>query len=669
MRPALSLELGQRWPDRQLSEYFQTLLQLYGEILAERTNGVPFKRRLDHAHEILCARFLQSAQLRLVGNGSLGCLPQNSQGKIFALIQNLHRTYESDWLQAAASMFGMLMHFSLSKPSSQLLVNRRRPKQPVSSYPNSPSLARLLADRVLSQLFTRPIPTNRVSAQAASRYAELALAFRVIDPSMESGQLLLELARGVVDRVHRAHAPSSKSAAFLKRAVLEKLCSSCLWGVDRNAQAIEAVQLAFALFSRDCGIGELWPANLLTADTLALSQDRMALSFDGVINNPPWGDSLRAVERRALRNRFSTLKHHTDTYIAFGELALRWLRPSGIFALVLPSQMLATQNTSKLRRLFARETQLDEIIVLPRSAFAQATVRGVVMIGRRLPSKASRRCRIVVYPLIKDLATVTPVRTSTVPGNLIRAAASESWWPLVAGTQPLPTVGPCIPLSKLSRIISGVKVYARGEGRPPQTATVVRQRWFDLQAADPKAQPAIRGRDIRDFYLERPARHIKLGEWLAHEGEHAALRGSTRIFVRELCRRDGKLTAAIAQNGMVPLHGVLTIIPQGIDPHILTAILNSQSFAYYVRGTTASFSKVDFQKITLGELQQMPIPAAVVEATHRSVFGLPPATRKQLSLQRRLIKIAKTLSRQQVRENKKTFAQSEAIVQTMYWTA
>ncbi|MEN3368110.1 MAG: hypothetical protein V7609_253 [Verrucomicrobiota bacterium] len=624
------------------------------------------RRRSGSAYKAICEAFYDCAQTRPALDHLYTRSRPARDTEILHLAQTLQGTYGADWLQACASLFGMLMHFSLSKGASQRLVNCRRPKQPNSSYPNSPALARLLASRILNQLFTRPIPRNKVSIQAAYRYAERALTFRIIDPSMESGQLLLEVAREVVDRVNRVHASSTKSAAYLTRALLERLYSHCLWGIDRNPEAIEAVQLVFVLFSRSCAIGEMWPSNLLTADALTVSQERIGGSFDGVINNPPWGDPLRVSERRILRDRFQTLERQTDTYIAFAELALRWLRPGGVFALVLPSQMLATQSTSKLRDLFSRAAVVEEIIVLPRSAFAQATVRGVVIAGRHLPTRASRKCKITIYPIVKDLGTVGPVRTCNVAAKHIRSAGGKAWWPLVAGAQSFPAAGSCLSLSRLSRVLSGIKVYARGEGHPRQTAVIVRERRFDLRAGDPKAQAAISGRDIQDFRLGRPGRHIKLGKWLAHQGEHALLRGSTRIFVRELCRRDGKLTAAVAQNGIVPLHGVLTLVPERIDPHILTAILNSSSAADYVRHATASFSKVDFQKITVVELQQMPIPLAGIDPEHRYALGLPPATATEILFQQRLIEIVKALSRERTTGNPEAVAEFEAIVQEMY---
>jgi hypothetical protein len=141
-----------------------------------------------------------------------------------------------------------------------------------------------------------------------------------------------------------------------------------------------------------------------------------------------------------------------------------------------------------------------------------------------------------------------------------------------------------------------------------------------------------------------PQQFIRFGKWLAWVGNHNSLRSSKRIFVRELCRRDGKLSAAVARDGFIPLRGVLTVVPKMINIYALVGILNSAVAAEYVSKHTASFSKVDFQKIIVSELRQMPIPIAAVNPGHRSTLGMPASTERELSLHRRLIALARRLS-------------------------
>jgi hypothetical protein len=615
---------------------------------------------------MLCISFRLASHSQILEEDEGKAFHENHARKIHALIKDLRRDYADDWLQATASMFGMLMHFSVPNRSVRYgLVNCRRPKRSCSSYPNSPALAKIIAERVLAHVFTTPVPAESISAESAEQYAEQALQFRIIDPSMESGQLLVEIARAVIRRIHKRHSPSTKSAKRLARALIEKLCRDCLWGIDRDAKAVDAVNLSFALFGSELNVGEVSPINLFTADAFNWNENRPPNQFDAIVNNPPWGESLRRAERSCLRARFETLERHADTYVAFSELALRLLRPGGLFALVLPSQVLAARNTCRLRALLVETAELDEIILLPRAAFVFATVRGALIVGRRRPTALSRCCKVLVHPIIKNLQTIGPVHASHIDYNTIRARGGASWWPFIAGCENV-FAGSSIPLRRVARVLSGVKVYERGKGIPRQTAAIIKQRRLDVSANHPGARPAIQGRNVRDFRIANQSRYIELGKWLACQGGHQFLKGSKRVFVRELCRRDGKLTAAVSRNGVVPLRGVLTVLPLMIDAQILTGILNSQIAAAYVRACTASFTKVDFQKITIAELYEMPIPIAALHRKHRASLGLAPATRKEIRLQQRLVKAVKILSSQKPKDYKRSLNCVENVVKTMY---
>ncbi len=667
VRQSNDLALGQRWPDLCLSKYFQTLLRIYGGLLNLRLNGHrATKCILSDAYKTLCTSFRLASYSQNFEEDQGKSFHQSHVRQIHTLIKDLRRDYADDWLQAVASMFGMLMHFSVPKRStSYALVNYRRPKQSCSSYPNSPALARIVAERVAAHVFTTPVPAESFSAESAERYAEQALQFRIIDPSMESGQLLVEIARAVIHKIYKRHSPSTKSAARLARALIEKLCRDCLWGIDRDAKAVNAVHLSFALLGRELNVGELLPSNLFTADAFNWNGDRAPHQFDAIVNNPPWGESLRRAERACLRAQFKTLEHHADTYVAFSELALQWLRPGGLFTLVLPSQVLAARNTCRLRALLAETAELDEIILLPRAAFVFATVRGVLIVGRRRPTAASRFCKVLVHPIIKNLQTIGPVHASRIDCNTIRSHGGASWWPFVAGGEH-PFARRSVPLSRMARVLSGVKVYERGKGIPRQTAAIIKQRRLDVNANHAGAKPAIEGRNVHDFRIANQSRYINLGKWLACQGQHQFLEGSKRVFVRELCRRDGKLTAAVPPNGVVPLRGVLTVMPLMINAQILTGILNSQTAAAYVRGCAASFTKVDFQRITIAELYDMPIPVAAIHPKHRASLGLARATRKEVRVQQRLLRAVKNLSSQKPKDYKRSLNCVERAVKTMY---
>ena len=74
------------------------------------------------------------------------------------------------------------------------------------------------------------------------------------------------------------------------------------------------------------------------------------------------------------------------------------------------------------------------------------------------------------------------------------------------------------------------------------------------------------------------------------------------------------MTACRALQRSIPLHGVVTVVPEHANLDVLLAILNSAALANWVRARVASFMKVDFQRITLAEVRSLPLPAQVDES-------------------------------------------------------
>lgn len=657
---------SQRWPDPALHESFRNLFAIYCKVIKERYQHSSNKTTLvGEGYEFICQSFLKaSVNGSRHANGRESSLTHDRLA-IQLLLTQLKET-RSDWLQSVASLLGMLMHFTVDRRKSTLLVNHRRPQKLCSTYPNSPAVARFMGDVIIEQLLKEPIPIICHRSIDAERYAETALRFKVLDPSMESGQLLLEVALAAIRMVQKKHLPQSKTARYLSRAILKKICSECLWGIDRNGQALIAVQSIFSLLGAEFDISRLSITQLVTADALTFIDKERLPAFDGLINNPPWGEVLGSAERKRLRSRFPTLHYSSDTYKAFSELTPRLLRPDGVFALILPSQVIAARNAARLRGLLVTETSMREMILLPRSAFGDATVRGIMLIGRARPRRAVAKCKIVVFPIVKKLKTTDSVQSRMVSNAALRSIGEGSWMSLFnAYTKPeARTIG----LERLTTIIPGVKLYCRGCGDPPQAIQVVRRKPYAFKTAIPGSTPAIRGRDVHDFQLGATGRFIKFGKWLAWTGDHDGVRRVERIFVRELCRRDGKITAAIARKDHIPLHGVLTVIPKMIGISPLVCILNSTIAAAYVRSNTASFSKVDFQRITIGELRSLPIPIAAIKPRYRSVLGVDKATKREIALCKQLTVLVRKLLRPtlSVFENQKERAEIDRIVSVMY---
>ncbi len=432
---------------------------------------------------------------------------------------------------------------------------------------------------------------------------------------MESGQLLLAVASDVLERI--GSAGHGRRTRTLLSAGLDQLCQHCLVGVDLNPRALPATRAVFRLLGRTYGIDCDGPGRLDTADSM-LSITEWSNSFDGIINNPPWGDRVALQQWMRISVQIGRANSSIDSYLAFLELMLRSLRPAGSFALALPAQFVSVSNAAFIRRLLLKESSLEYITILPQGCFGSASVRGVLLSGRKHGDAApsSPQCRVKVFPLgcgPYDSALAQSKRVSVLA--LLR---SKSWWPILHRTRNSPL---SVPLGQVAQVFYGVKVYEVGRGEPPQSASTISERRYECNPSSPDAVRAVRGREVREFHVLETDRHIRFGRWIANIGSSPQLAGQERIYLRELCRRDGKMTAAIVKDHSVPLAGVYAIKPHAVRAPVLVAFLNSFCAAQVVRKSVACFAKVDFQKIVLAELREFPVPVALLKWSARRTLG------------------------------------------------
>ena len=464
---------------------------------------------------------------------------------------------EDVWIQSIASLLATLAHLRADDDGE--LWNMRRTRRTIPTYPSHPDVV----ESLVAQVF-------------ASVGSETRL--RILDPTMEAGQLLL----GVT--FHFLKQPG-KFPGNLR-----------LLGLDHNPMAVAATRTAFRILEgrhqvRVRGLVTLRCENALRWLTTT------ATEFDVVLNNPPWGEVVNESLLESIGMSKSTTRESAACFVL---LALRRLRENGRYGFTLPSPLLTGQRGRDFRAFIARETQLEHIDWLPDAAFRPATVRASSIVGtRRTPSVD----RTVV---VKRGGAVTNISTRTV----IQAALAGWHTTALRITSNKSNV---VPLSTIANVHIGAQLYCIGRGRPKQTAHVLSSRPFDSPTNRRGLLPAVRGRDVRTFAISKPRLFVQWGPRLARPGQLE--RGhELRVYVRELCRRDGALTVAAARGTRIALHGVLTIVPTRVDAFALTACLASPTMAAMIRDNCAGFAKKDFQRITVTELRMLPIPTALIES-------------------------------------------------------
>ncbi len=618
--PESPLPTQGRWPDLHVQQIFEAYRQRYQELFRVRLRRSA--NQINSANQgfcDLCEEILEEWKDR--------CRSGASGGRAKLEICRIERI---------ASALGMLAHLEPDRKHYGCVVNLRRPWNRLPTYPTPPWVGRTCAEFCLDRLIPSDLPATCRSVRAAERFAKRSLAFRLIDPSMESAHLLLQVAIALVSRVCPSPRSATRSEGYLTRALLERLLGECLWGIDKSAKSVSAANTVMSLFALLCGATGCETPHLVVGDSLKLLGRNEWSEFDCLVNNPPWGSSVDGNVRDTMK-RFPTLYGHPDAYVVFTEAGLGSLRAGGVFGFILPSQVLGARNAVRIRHYLCSKGRISALVLLPRSAFAPATVRGVLVLGHREPATSHHQMCIVRFPVLKDMSRRGPIERFQQPVSKLNESGETSWVPLIWDGRRNPASSvEMVRLGELAHLVSGVKTYAVGQGRPPQTADTLKDRPFTCSSPKEGAVPALRGRNVVPFAIARPELFVRLGAWLAWVGPHESLRFAERVFVRELCRRDGRLFAAPAPKGTIPLRSIVTVLPLKITVNLLLAVLNSGPIAEHVKSHTASFTKVDFQKITVRELAEIPIPRFLTEVDDRRGQARDSLRRNEMRLRQRL---------------------------------
>ena len=590
MDPASWSRIWCPYPSKEVFAGYRIASSYVANLLASATGGGA-NAALDAAFERLCEVLVcRPNDLAMPPWHALDARDPDFPRQLSYLIGRVH---------CAQSILAALIHFEVSETGK--LYNARRTRAFTSTYPNPPAVAHLLAKHITAS-YVR-------ASSAQDTVALVPRGTRILDPTAETGQLLLAVALEFIRAAHKLD----------RLDELENLGPRSLLAVDRNPRVVPAIRAMFRILDASVPGLKLGQPRVLVGDSVELLSSGRINGITALVNNPPWGDHRPEVPANGPWSF-----HKPDSYVDITGRSLDTLEPGARFGLVLPSQFIGSLASASLRSYMTKRTMLSDIRVLPRAAFRHATVRSVTLLGS-VPSQTGRNARVNIRMLSR--ASVGERGTTTLrqlPMSTLRDAGSCSWQPLLMGPATIDRAPDCVPLRSLCDVMTGIKPYKRGAGCPPQDESVIRKKPYTSERPRRGFLPSVRGRHILPYGIEGRINYVRLGVHLAEVGQHPRLLNATRVFVREITDREGTLYAATAPKGILPLHGVITVVPRGLRLAALIAILNSALVAEWLRHHAASQLKVDYQRVTASELLRLPVPIAAANARGRGLLGVDP---------------------------------------------
>ncbi|MFZ5879582.1 MAG: Eco57I restriction-modification methylase domain-containing protein [Chloroflexota bacterium] len=233
---------------------------------------------------------------------------------------------------------------------------------------------------------------------------------RVLDMACGSGSFLIE-AFDVIDKfvmnlrgqaLTPSPSPSGRGAGgegnVFDRARQIEVLQNCIFGVDKDRQAVEVARLNLLL--RGLHSREKLPMleNIHYGDSLrpetweqGFSQIMKEGGFDVIVGNPPYvrGRSLDAEYKEILLNTIPTFTPNADLYIAFIGHAFNLLKPNGLLGFIIPRSFLTETYAKKLRIELLKSSEIMEIVDFQGiKVFEEATVTNVILVvKKKSPSK------------------------------------------------------------------------------------------------------------------------------------------------------------------------------------------------------------------------------------------------------------------------------------------
>lgn len=515
---------------------------------------------------------------------------------------------------------------------------------------NSTTQMTPLARRRFGRVYT-PAPLVRFVTERAMDECSLVPA-PILDPSCGGGAFLVELTRTIAGRL--ADAGIDVRGSGRDRLLSE--VSDCLYGVDVHRDGVESAREAVAAAVLDLSPGPL-PGNFMKANLrerdflLDPPPEGFPEMFRLIVGNPPYVTTsyLPKVYKDVLRRRFGSASGRIDLYVSFMERASELLLWGGRFAFITPDKFLTSLSAEPLRKLLMHRGGLVSVARFgSHKVFNDAATVPCVTVwqrGREQGDLHLLHCRNG-----DDEGDVVSTGRWLLPSDRIR---SESWELAPTEVTDLVTqiLGDHPPLEKfVGRVSAGV---ATGLHR-----AFVLSREEQEQVEPELCWPAIRGKDVDAYEVAEPELAVLMPyrfseggtpelvdinrfpharRWLEgwrerlqarhcvrvwgkpwfdlHDPVSCNLAALPKILVPDVAKRN---RFAIDTGHFVPLHSVYYLVVNGMDPRVLTAILNSPPIEFLVRAR-APRVKDSFSRYRRQFLIRIPIPP-MSKATERDLL-------------------------------------------------
>jgi type I restriction-modification system DNA methylase subunit len=348
--------------------------------------------------------------------------------------------------------------------------------------------------------------------------------------------------------------------------------------------------------------------------------------FDVVIGNPPYGAKFSYNTVSYLKSKFQTFVLRGESYLLFVEQSSKLLRLNGLLGCIIPDTYLNLGFTQSLRTFLLKNSKLLEIVSLPSSVFAGATVDTTLLfLGRALQTNSFHESEVFVKVFDKK----SSISSISQPSREFRIS-TKVWFEQnafnVQSDLPDTSIISKIendnrPLSHFAEMFSGIKAYEVGKGNPPQTEGIRNTKPFTSNKKKGKCWfPFYDGKHIGRYELLWAENNwINYGRWLAAPRVPNNFAGE-KILMRKIV---GKTIIAAYTSETSYCNTLLFVlkIRSGVilSYHYFLGVLNSHFIGWYFRKKFQINADDTFPQIMIRDILKLHIPQPSEDRHNRMV--------------------------------------------------
>lgn len=407
------------------------------------------------------------------------------------------------------------------------------------------------------------------------------------------------------------------------------------FGIERKIKPFSWQKAFPEVFKRDVPIDERLPykkqyqrVKQLQDDTdKLLSQfikepevkfHKMNGGFDVVIGNPPY---VKVSDKKIFdyfNNKFVHQDYQQDLYLLFLEQYKMLLATGGKLGVIIPNTWLQSIKFRNIRSYLMNNYYWEKILHIKDKVFNAVVDTHVLVFEKNVEIKNTElEIDLLSNKVIEPFQIISQLNLPD-NGDVINILANEEEKKLFEKIK-----NKSVQISEISKTFSGITLYEKGKGNPPQTAETMKLRPFDSDSLQkPKVgnwMPLMRGSLMNRYVnLWNNNYWVDYGEWLAAPRNTKIWEAKEKIIVRQTGDR---IIATLIDTNIICRKNLHIIISDELNHKFILGILNSKLTDFYYQQINPERGEA-LAEVKKNHIEQLPIPKDISDKQQTEIIKL-----------------------------------------------